>query len=95
MRQSLRTASVFGLGAALVAAMGACSSGGGAPAVDTGAVTLTVADRPGADQAANRTYFDAQVAAFQKANPNVSELIEFSASDITAVLGNSWSDPKI
>ncbi|GAA2899479.1 extracellular solute-binding protein [Streptosporangium fragile] len=65
-------AALLGGATALALALAGCStpSSGGSAAGD-GTVTITVGDRPSADQAAARAIYDRRVQEFQKANPGI------------------------
>lgn len=52
------------------ASLAACSAGGG-DAGDTGTVTITVGDKPTADQPKSLEDFERKVAAFEEANPDI------------------------
>ncbi|MGN8048199.1 extracellular solute-binding protein [Curtobacterium sp. 22159] len=69
-RTALRTAAALGTVAVLAAGLAACSSGGQA-ATDQ-KVTITVGDRPTKDQKAALAQYNADIAAFEKANPKIT-----------------------
>ena len=52
------------------ASLAACSSGSGNTG-DGGTVTITVGDKPAADQPKSLEDFERRLAAFEKANPNI------------------------
>ncbi|GAA3341289.1 extracellular solute-binding protein [Curtobacterium pusillum] len=69
-RTALRTAAAIGTVAVLAAGLAACSSGG--QAASDQKVTITVGDRPTKDQKAALAQYNADIAAFEKANPNIT-----------------------
>ena len=82
VRRALRGPAVVGLGLVLAVSATGCSRLGGAPSSNAGGgssgssasgpVTITVGNRPTADQKASRTVFDKQVSDFEKANPDIT-----------------------
>jgi multiple sugar transport system substrate-binding protein len=70
-RRRARALTALGLAAAVSASLVACSAGSDTSSGDQ-KVTITVADRPGVSQPATRKLYDTQVAAFEKANPNIT-----------------------
>ncbi|MFJ9683249.1 ABC transporter substrate-binding protein [Streptomyces sp. NPDC101194] len=70
MRPSLRTALTGVTAGALVCVLASCSGSGSDNAAD-GTVTITVSGRPPATSAAALKIFDARVAEFEKANPEI------------------------
>lgn len=74
-RLALRSGAAVGAVVALTLTLAACSSGSDASSGSgSQKVTIAVADRPNgtASQAALRKQYDANVAAFEKANPNIT-----------------------
>lgn len=69
MKPSRKVAVIAATGLAVMAALTACSSSPGSDA--NGKVTLTIGNRPPTSDAENRVYFDNEVKAFEKANPNI------------------------
>lgn len=70
MKPSRKAALAVVSGAAVLAALVGCSSSPGSD--DSGKVTITIGDRPAASAADNRAYYDKQVKAFEKANPDIT-----------------------
>jgi multiple sugar transport system substrate-binding protein len=79
-KPALRAATSLGVVAALAAALVGCSSSP-SPAADA-KVTITVGDRPPTSQPEPRKLFDAQVAAFEKANPKITVKSSETAYDV-------------
>ena len=80
--RTLRAATVLALAAAMTASLVGCSGSSDAPAASS-KVTITVGDRPPTSQPEPRKLFDAQVVAFEKANPNITLKPSETAYDVT------------
>jgi ABC-type glycerol-3-phosphate transport system substrate-binding protein len=78
---ALRATIALGLAAAASVSIVACSGSGTPSATDK--VTITVGDRPPTSQPEPRKLFDDQVAAFEKANPNITLKTSETAYDVT------------
>src|ERR1700722_20437606 len=75
LRPTTRFAAVPALAVAGAVSLAACSSGGGSSstsASSNGPVKITVGCEPPKTQAAQRKFFVDDIAAFEKANPNVT-----------------------
>jgi multiple sugar transport system substrate-binding protein len=71
--QHLRLPMIMGVSALLVVGTAACASSNQPSTADPNAkVTITVGDQPTTDSPATRAAFNAQVKAFEKANPNIT-----------------------
>lgn len=70
MKPSRQAAVAAATGIAVLAALAGCASSPG-DSTD-GKVTITIGDRPAASDADNRAFYDKQVKAFEKANPDIT-----------------------
>ncbi|BDZ49390.1 sugar ABC transporter substrate-binding protein [Frondihabitans sucicola] len=70
-RHGARAFSALGLAVVVTASLAACSGSTPQSSADQ-KVTITIGDRPAANQPANRKLYDAQVASFEKANPKIT-----------------------
>lgn len=69
MKPSRQAAIAAAAGVTVLAALVGCSS---SPGSDSGKVTITIGDRPPSSDADNRAFYDSQVKAFEKANPDIT-----------------------
>lgn len=71
MKPSRKAVVAAASGVAVLAALVGCSSSPGSDA-GSGKVTITIGNRPTTSDADNRAYYDKQVKAFEKANPDIT-----------------------
>ena len=71
MKPSRKAVVAAASGVAALAALVGCSSSPGSDA-GSGKVTITIGNRPTTSDADNRAYYDKQVKAFEKANPDIT-----------------------
>jgi multiple sugar transport system substrate-binding protein len=95
-RRGVRALSALGLVVAVTASLAACSGGTPAASSSDQKVTITIGDRPAANQPANRKLYDAQVKAFEKANPKITlkptETIYDATTFASLLAGNNLPD---